>query len=432
MEETILVQRHSTGRVKFVTLSLDGDTLNREWGLLKGKVQKTSHTYDYINKGKANELNSEEAALADYFRIIEKKTKEGYITTESLDVLPDLENNNMNFENLPEQFCCSKPHTEISKSKLDKLKEEHKAKFFIKENGLCHYILVTDTNEIKIYTRRIDDHTRKYPKIVEAVQAIGYPPNTLLIVELTIDPALNLPHMESFNLMSSISRSDTLEGKVKENITQTLFLQEQHPVKAVVFNMLFHNGEDLTSLSYSSIINLYIDYFDNYKLEIFDAPKQIVLIKPFELFFDSYDQAFAWAEENKKKYEGLVVWDVTANAEITYNGKPNRRACYKLKASQEDDVVAYDWKEGTGAKQGKIGSLLIGKYNLKGQMIPMGNVGSGLKIKEGDCEVENWTFPCVIEITYDQKFPTGKYQFPRFNKKHEDKVPSDIIIDDME
>jgi len=430
MNQTILVQKNSNGKTKFIALTLDGTTVHREWGLINGKTQTTSNTYNYINKGKANELSPTEAALDDYYRIIEKKTKEGYIVTPSLDILPDLENNNMDFNNLPVQFCCSKPHTSIPKVKLNKLIKESKVKFFIKENGLCHFILITDNKEVKIYTRRIDDHTTKYPKIVEAVKVIDYPANTLLIVELVIDPALNLPHMESFNLMSSISRSDTLEGKVKEDVTQTLYLQELHPVKAVVFNVLFHDKQDLTSLHYDDILNLYINYFDDYRLELFDAPKQTILIRPFELFFKSYDEAFSWADKNKKQYEGLVVWDISENAEITYNGKPNRRACYKLKASQEDDVVAYDWKEGTGVKQGKIGSLLIGKYSKDGVMIPMGNVGSGLKIKEGDCEIENWTFPCVIEITYDQKFPTGKYQFPRFNKKHEDKLPLDIRIED--
>jgi ATP-dependent DNA ligase len=117
------------------------------------------------------------------------------------------------------------------------------------------------------------------------------------------------------------------------------------------------------------------------------------------------------------------------NAEITYNGKPSRRACYKLKATREDDVVAYGWEEGSGAKQGKVGSLLIGKYNSEGKIVPLGKVGSGLKIKQGECEIDYWEFPCVIEIEYEQRFPTGSYQFPRFSKKHGEKVPSEVILD---
>jgi ATP-dependent DNA ligase len=124
----------------------------------------------------------------------------------------------------------------------------------------------------------------------------------------------------------------------------------------------------------------------------------------------------------------MVVWNIDENAEITYNGKPNRRACYKLKAKEEDDVVAYGYTEGSGSKQGKVGSLLIGKYNKEGEMVEMGSVGTGLKIKEGDCEIENWTFPCVIEIEYEQQFETGRYQFPVFIKKHGDKIPEEVVL----
>jgi ATP-dependent DNA ligase len=152
------------------------------------------------------------------------------------------------------------------------------------------------------------------------------------------------------------------------------------------------------------------------------------IIQPRELQFNNHSEAVKWAKNNKHIHEGMVVWNIDENAEITYNGKPNRRACYKLKAKEEDDVVAYGYTEGSGSKQGKVGSLLIGKYNKEGEMVEMGSVGTGLKIKEGDCEIENWTFPCVIEIEYEQQFETGRYQFPVFIKKHGDKIPEEVVL----
>ncbi len=421
MEEIILVQNHSTGRVKFVTLSLEGDTVSRIWGLINGKTQTTSHTYSYTNKGKANELNPEETAKADYERIIETRLKEGLQVAKSLDELPDLDNNQMDFDNLPVQFCCSKPHTSISKTKCNKLIKDKLARFFIKENGLCHYILVTSTEEVKIYTRRIDDHTRKYPEIVKYIEDLKLPKNTLLITEFVIDPKLNIPHMEAFKLIRSISKLDVLAGKVLDNVDQSLASQEEHRVVAVIFNILFVDGEDVTEREYEEALELLLDEPD------WDGP----VILPREMKFKSHQEAYGWADENKNQYEWLVLWNAHENAEITYNGKPNRTACYKLKAVLEDDVVAYDWKEGTGAKQGKVGSLYIGKYNQFGVMVPMGRVGSGLKIKQGECEIDYWKFPCVIEISYDQRFPTGAYQFPRFTGKvHLEKLPADIVVDE--
>jgi len=416
-EDRLFVQAHSSGRIKFVKMILDDDTVHREWGLIDGKIQNTSNTYDFINKGKSNELSPKEAAKADFDRIITKKIKEGYVEVDDLDNLPDFKEDYMDFNNLPTQFSCSKPIKEISKVKFNSLLLNDKLKIFIKENGLCHFILITEDEDVKIYTRRIDDHTRKYPKIVEDIKKLNLPKNTLLISEFIIDPILKIPHMDAFKLMSSISRSDTLKGKVKEDITRTLFLQEETPVCAVIFNILFLFGANMTDKPYSFILNLI--QRDMYATHI---------IPPRELHFNNHSEAVEWAKNNKQIHEGMVVWNIDENAEITYNGKPNRCACYKLKAKEEDDVVAYGYTEGSGSKQGKIGSLLIGKYNKDGEMVELGSVGTGLKIKEGDCEIENWVFPCVIEIEYEQQFETGKYQFPVFIKKHEDKLPEEITI----
>jgi len=423
MQKKILVQKNTYGRIKFIELALDGATVSRVWGLLQGKTQTTSNTYDCVNKGKANELSPTEVAAADYYRIIERKSKEGYLIAKSLKELPKFDNNQMSFENLPVQFCCSKPHTKISKAKCNKLIKQKLARFFLKENGLCHFILTTSTGEVKIYTRRIDDHTRKYPNLVKAYTALKLPPNSLLVVELTVDSSEEFnTHMERFKRIQSISRSDTLKGKVKDSIEKTLKLQEETPVRAVMFNVLYLNCTDRTLSPYSLNIELLQD------LESYDTSG--VIVTPRELDFVSYQEAYDWAYDNTIEVEGLVVWVKNENSEITYNGKPSRRACYKLKAVKEDDVIAYDWQEGTGAKQGKVGSLLIGKYNKElTEIVPMGNVGSGLKIKLGECEIDYWNLPCVIEINFDQRFSTGKYQFPRFSKKHEDKVPLDVVID---
>lgn len=422
--EIILVQLHSGGRVKFIILRCDHDTVHREWGLIGGKTQTTSNTYDYINKGKSNELTPAQAADADYHRIIETKMKEGYIETDSLDNIPSLEDPNMDFNNLPVQFCCSKPSTSISSKKFNALMKSGNGASFIKENGSHHYALITSDGEVKIYTRRIEDHTRKYPTIVDAVKSTGLLPNTLLCIEFGVDKSEKFDtHMKRFKRFQSISKSDTLKGVVKEDITKTMRLQEETPVTGLVFNVLFLDGQDYTTRPYRYIFNFIKGIESMDQTGLLSAPKQ--------MDFTTYEEAYDWCHKNLDDVEGLVFWNMDENAEITYNGKPKRRACYKIKPVREDDVIAYDWLEGSGAKQGKVGSLLIGKYNKKlTEIIPMGRVGSGLKIKQGECEVGYWDFPCVVEIQYDQRFETGHYQFPRFSKIHESKLPTDVVVDD--
>lgn len=421
METCLLVQYNSNKKVKFIELIWEATTVARKWGLLGGKIQSTSNTYSYINEGKANQLTPEQAAEADFKRVISTKIKEGYVEvnslTEAVDTLAS-SSDIMDFNNIPSQFCCSKPNVSITEKKLAQYIKTNSGKFFIKENGLCHYILITSNNDVKIYTRRIEDHTRKYPKMCEYIKSKKLPANTLLITEFFIDPKLGLPHLESFNIMSSISKSDAIGGLVKDDITKTLALQEQYPVAACLFNVLFYDSEDLTKLSYDVVYTKYI-------LSL--TSDNNTLLSPRLCIFNNSEEVWKWAADNSSMYEGLVLWDMHKNSEISYNGKPNRRAAYKIKSTKEDDVVAYGWEEGSGDKQGKIGALLIGKYSNEGEIIPMGKCGSGLT--DIECDPDSWEFPCVIEIKYDQRFPTGAYQFPRFVKKHGEKIPKEVIVD---
>jgi ATP-dependent DNA ligase len=160
---------------------------------------------------------------------------------------------------------------------------------------------------------------------------------------------------------------------------------------------------------------------ENYRL----AADQAVFV-PTEVPITSAAQAFEIVKKNKHKIEGLIVWDIDQSMKLTLNGKPDRCACYKIKAKGEKDVIAAGWEEGTGKLQGKIGSLKIGQYSPTGEWIDLGTV-AGLKHTQGECDPANWTFPCVIEVEYDQIFPdTGKFQFGHFVKVHEDKLISDV------
>lgn len=420
MQQCILVQKNSSGRVKYIILTQNLNAVARAWGLIDGKFQETSNTYDYINKGKANQLNPEQTAKADFDRVIQTKTKEGYVITKSLDDLPDLDNNVIDFDNLPINFCCSKPNRQIGNKKLDSLIKNGFAKIDIKYNGLCHFILINSIGNIKIYTRRIDDHTKKYPGIVESVKKQNFPPKTLLIGELIIDPNLKIPHMEAFKLVSQISKIDTVKGKLKDDLTKTFEYQKLNKIRCAIFNVLYYDGKPTWEKLYGYILENYI-----YKLP--SVKDKYDIFYPEELIFKSSKGIRRRAKEIIKMTEGFVVWDLAQSVEVTFSGKPKRRACYKIKASREDDIIAYGWKEGTGDHQGQIGSLLIGKYDKNGNIVDMGRCGSGLEDKE--CDPDMWEFPCVIAIEYDQRFPTGKYQFPRFLKIHEDKLSKDIIVD---
>ena len=255
-KEIILVKNNSRGKPQYQKVLLDDSVVSREWGLIGGKVQQTSNEYKVVNAGKANELSPQEAALAGFTRIVKKKLKEGYLKTQSLNNLPDLNQEiNIDLDNIPESFCVSKPTQKVSVAALDKLIASGNAKFFIKYNGLCHYILIKADGEIKLFTRRWYDHTRKYPEIVKEVAEAKYPNGTLLVAEFCIDPSLKIPHMTAFKLMSSISKSDTKAGICKSELPKTIARQKEHRVRAAVISILYSQGTKTWDYEYKFILN---------------------------------------------------------------------------------------------------------------------------------------------------------------------------------
>ena len=423
-ETTLLAQRNSNGNIKCITMNLDGDTIERAWGILNGKAQVRTNEYGYKNKGRANESTPVMTARAAYEKIIKTKTDEGYLVVDSFNNIPEttLDKDVMDLDNLPKQFCCSKPTAKISEKALGKLITSGNAFFQLKYNGLCHYILVDSNQEIKIYTRRIEDHTVKYPAIVKDVKELNLPAKTLLITEFVIDPELNIPHMEAFRIMQTISKANVSGGKPKKDLSKSNARQDVanggHRVRTAVFGVLYYNGKkvwDQTGADNLHMLNSYIPtiHADN------------ALFVPDQVFLKTAKEAINFARKMKALYEGLVAWDLSKSMEITFNGKPKRRAAFKVKPTAEMDVIAFGYNLKKNQAKEEIGSLKIGLYNADGSIFDMGDCGSGLKPLNGDRDINNWTFPCVIEVEYDQIFPTGKLQFPVYSKKHEDKLPGD-------
>ena len=410
MKTVTLMQQSSTGRPRFIKLSVDGNVVYSEWGIVDGKVQRTSTKYDYINKGKANELSPAEAALEDFERKIDTKVREGYVPEEEF-----TENiSEMNFDNVPTSFCPSKPNLSISDKKLQKMLDDDSAIIQKKMNGMCHFVVSDSKKNIKIYTRRLHDHTIKYPELVSAFKKQRLPANTLLLVELHV-PHFKM-HMEGFDWLQRVSKSDVLGGECKPDQAKAWKLQRQHPVVALVFHIPYFDGEPTWKWGYRNVYGLISEVIENSEYITTEPPME----------FKTVEEIDAYLKKQEGLLEGLVVWDKDDNIEITFTGKPKRRCAYKRKTIFEDDVVAYDYYKGSGKRE-KLGGFLIGKYDDEGNIVELGKVGTGITDEHMEQE---WTFPFVMELEYANRYPNGRYQFPVFRKKHEDKVPEEVLISD--
>lgn len=427
MEKCYLVQQSSIGRIKFITLELVADTLYREWGLLGGKTQETENTYDYKNQGRKNELTPDQVAKAAFDRILKKKTKNGYRIVDDLANVSedDVAFDTMDFDNPPTSFAPSKPITTIDDDELQSLLDKKLVEVQLKENGMCHYIFVGSTGKVRITSRKLHDYTRKYPAIVRVVNAMVnegvVPKESLIAAEFMVDGDMK-DHRQAFRLMQQISRSDCAGDELKENVDKSLALQEVNPVRACVFYLYYWGGKDVWENPSDGVLQLLKSTFP---LKEMDTTFFIPTVMPFK----TVEEITAYLESKKTVEEGLVIWNLSESVEVSFSGTPKRRACYKRKIPLETDVVVYDWLEGSGDLQGKVGSLKIGKYDSEGNFIDLGRVAG---LKDYMAEIDFWTFPCVIEIIYDEQFPTGKFQFPRYSKTHEDKTPDECILEEGE
>jgi predicted DNA-binding WGR domain protein len=427
MDDCHLVQQSSTGRIKFITLQLIGDTLYREWGLLGGKTQETENTYGYKNEGRKNEKTPEDVAQEAFDRILKKKTKNGYRIVDDLDSVTDddVAFDTMNFDDPPTSFAPSKPIKIIPDDELQFLLDRDLAEVQLKENGLCHYIFIGTNGTVRITGRKLHDYTRKYPAIVstvgELIKKKTIPTSSVLGVELIVDGDGN-DHRQAFRLMQQIARSDCAGDVLKENVDKSLALQEVNPVRCCVFYAYYWDGKDAWENPSQGVLQLVRNTFLTKEWGgTFFTPEVI----PFK----TVSEIDEYLEGKKTIEEGLVIWDLSESVEVRFTGTPNRRACYKRKLDLETDVVAYDWIEGSGDLQGKVGSLKIGKYDSEGNFVDMGAVAG---LKDYMAEIDFWTFPEVIEIVFDEQFPTGKFQFPRYSKTHEDKKPEDCVLEEGE
>lgn len=418
MKQTILIKRRQDGKPQFLQLILDGPILSREYGIVGGAVHGTSHTYEGLNIGKSNEKSPEIVAKEDYLRIIDTKTKEGYVITRSLNDLAILEESSVfDLDHIPEAFCISKPYKTISVSAIDKILETGNGKFFVKYNGIGHFILIRMTGEVTIYTRRWCDHTIKYPEIVETIKNQDYPRGTLIYSEFCIDPALKIPHMTAFLLMSQISKADVANGVCKNEVPKSIELQKKHRVCAALLYILY---ADNTPVHQFPIQN----HFNSFLMKSGYVTEGKAVFVPREIPIASGKEAMQLVRTNKEQIEGLVLMDLSQSIEVTMNGKPNRCASWKIKSRGDADVIADGYVEGRGKHQGRIGALKICQFDTEGRRVDLGTVGG---LTDIDRDPNSWSFPCVIEIKYDQRFPdTGKFQFGQFSKRHEDKLPNDV------
>ncbi|MBU1850709.1 MAG: ATP-dependent DNA ligase [Nanoarchaeota archaeon] len=283
-------------------------------------------------------------------------------------------------------------------------------------------------DQIKIFTRRLEEVTKQFPEVVKYVQenigaeefiidceAVGYDSKT-----------------EKYLVFQHISQ----RIRRKYDIEQ---LAQKLPVEINVFDILFYNGENLLKRAFKDRRVI---------LEKIVKEKKFEIILSHKLITSSKEEAMKFYDESVRKgNEGIMV----KNIEGIY--KPGSRVGTWIKVKSTMDtldlvIVSAEW--GEGKRSGWFTSFTLACIDDDGNLLEIGKVGTGVKEKAEEGlsfgELTELLKPLiktekgrevtfkpeiVLEIQFEeiQKSPTYSsgyaLRFPRVKTLREDRSPED-------
>lgn len=409
-----------------------------EHGMLGGAMQTFSDIPgDKGKPGTKGYVSAEDNCIFHVEREIRKKLEHGYV--EYIDGKPSQEQvTEIVFSKaLPKNFCGYKPQTSIEDATLEKLHKAKKARYTRKYDGMCH-LLVHHPAGWEIYTRRMDLATERFPLHIAELEKTDFGVGTVIVAEAVCYDK-NKSGKEDFKAISSFCRSLPEESR-------KIVADNRVPEPAlVIFDVLFHNGKDLKTVTYDERSQLWKGKFPT-------ADKRNSLLASIDYYDVTPENWQKIAKENG--WEGFVVTDGSAipgDKFYSFDGDAKRpKGHHKLKPIYEDDVVVFAAAVGSGKRLNGIGAVYVKQLHPETKKwMYCGKVGSGFtdedlaefekiwrdkgypiftKDKEAEkTDIEN-NDGLVIMIEYGDRQPgTQKFRFPVFCRIRTDKTASECV-----
>ena len=211
-------------------------------------------------------------------------------------------------------------------------------------------IVFRESDSVVLQSRKEEDFSYLFPEVVAAAEQL--PPGTTLDGELVIVGDKGL----EFDLLSNRIRPRSEAGgwKIKE-------LSEATPARFVAFDILQHDGQDISAFPFSQRRAL---------LESLDLPSDMHLTP----ITDDPAVAREWFD----LFEGAGLDGVVCKpADAPYT--PGKRTMLKVKHVRTADVVVAGWRPyKNAAPDGSemVGALLLGLYDDEGRLHNVGAAGS--------------------------------------------------------
>lgn len=412
MDKVTLYNKSSKGKIKLWSIWTEDGVVCREWGMQGGKLQRTEDAVVQKNVGRANETSYEEQAQFEAERLIRLKREEGY--TESINSLETLPTINWTDAILPDSFAPSKPETSVDPADEAALVKSSNAIYQRKHNGMRAFVIKGD-GAVNIYSRRMELKTENFPKHVALFKNV-LPIRTIIDCEVIATPSNGY---EDPDLIKTIFGADA-EKAIERQLQQT--------VDFVIFDVLYYDGDDISSLAYEQRYKALQRLKPALLLEIINRVRQHISMVDIV-------ENIAKPKKIPADWEGLILRDKTAPMKIRWDGKPDRKSgSWKIKNFKECDLVCHAWTTGKGRLNDNVATLQLGAYNKAGMLVHVCESGSGLD-EESRAEIRkispNGKTKFVVEIKYEEKTPSGSLRLPIFLRTRPDKKIEECLFEDI-
>ncbi len=204
---------------------------------------------------------------------------------------------------------------------------------------------------LRLQSRTLEDITARYPELREMAAAIGSRELVLDGEVIAVDKS-GRPSFELLQGRIGLVNEADIRRKMREI-----------PVGYVIFDLLYSDGHSTLSLPYRERRRL---------LEAL-ALKGRSWQTPPSTFGDGEATLVA---SKKLGFEGLMA----KRLDSTYQPGKRSEAWLKIKNHQGQELVIGGWLPGSGAREGRIGSLLVG-YHDGPRLVYAGKVGTGFSEK---------------------------------------------------